>query len=111
MVNIAPVKSKSTFATVDKFTPPIYVLFFVLVGAKLNIWVVTPFVALIALLYVVCRTLGKSIGAILGSVITKAPVTVRKYLPFCLLNLMINPLSDVCAYTATGIFFICGCVS
>lgn len=86
MVNIAPVKSKSTFATVDKFTPPIYVLFFVLVGAKLNIWVVTPFVALIALLYVVCRTLGKSIGAILGSVITKAPVTVRKYLPFCLLS-------------------------
>ena len=43
MVNFAPPKAKSIFILVDKYTPPIYVLFFVLVGAKLNIWIITSF--------------------------------------------------------------------
>lgn len=86
MVNFAPVKTRPTFALVENFTPPIYVLFFVLVGAKLNIWNVTAFVGIIALLYVLFRTLGKSIGSIAGAALTKAPATVRKYLPFCLLS-------------------------
>lgn len=86
MVNFAPAKTKGVFSLVEKFTPPVYVLFFVLVGAKLNIWVVTPLLALLALCYVVGRTLGKSIGSFLGAKITKAPETVRKYLPWCLLS-------------------------
>lgn len=86
ITNFAPKKTQSIFTTVEKFTPPIYVLFFVLVGAKLNIWSITPYVALIALLYVICRTVGKSIGARTGSIITKAPITVKKYLPWCLLS-------------------------
>ncbi|WP_044963066.1 cation:proton antiporter domain-containing protein [Treponema denticola] len=86
MVNFAPAKTRSTFTLVENFTPPIYVLFFVLVGAKLNIWNVTPFIGLLALLYVILRTVGKTIGAILGSVLTKAPEPVKKYLPFCLLS-------------------------
>lgn len=86
MVNFAPVKTRGTFALVEKFTPPIYVMFFVLVGAKLNIWNVTAFVGLLALLYILCRTIGKSIGARLGSTLTNAPETVKKYLPFCLLS-------------------------
>lgn len=86
MVNFAPAKTRSTFSLVEKFTPPIYVMFFVLVGAKLNIWNVTPFVGVIALLYVLCRTTGKALGARFGARLTKAPVTVYKYLPFCLLS-------------------------
>lgn len=86
MVNFAPIKTRPTFALVEKFTPPIYVLFFVLVGAKLNIWNVTAFVGLIALLYIICRTVGKSVGSRFGARITKAPKTVFKYLPFCLLS-------------------------
>lgn len=86
MVNFAPVKTRPVFNLVDKFTPPIYVLFFVLVGAKLNIWVVTPVLGLIALVYVSGRTIGKSIGARLGARLTKAPESVRKYLPWCLLS-------------------------
>ena len=86
LVNFAPAKIKPVFSLIDKYTPPIYVLFFVLVGAKLNIWNVTPFLAIIAIIYVICRTIGKTIGAIFGAWITKAPVTVRKYLPFCLLS-------------------------
>ncbi len=86
MVNFAPIKTRPTFALVEKFTPPIYVLFFVLVGAKLNIWNVTAFVGIIALLYIICRTIGKSLGSIIGAKITKAPDSVRKYMPFCLLS-------------------------
>ncbi len=86
MVNFAPIKTRSVFAFVQKFTPPIYVLFFVLVGAKLNVWSVGPLLGLIALVYVLGRTLGKSIGSKLGATLTKAPDTVRKYLPWCLLS-------------------------
>lgn len=86
MVNFAPAKTKPTFALVEKFTPPIYVLFFVLVGAKLNVWNVTLYVGIIALLYIICRTVGKSLGSRLGATLTKAPQTVKKYLPWCLLS-------------------------
>ena len=84
--NFAPRKSRETFALVQKFSPPIYVLFFVLVGAKLNIWNITGFVAAIAGVFLVGRTLGKLIGARAGASISKAPKTVFKYLPFCLLS-------------------------
>ena len=86
MINFAPAKTKQVFPLVDKYTPPIYVLFFVLVGAKLNIWIITPFLGLLALLYVAGRTIGKSIGASVGAWLTKAPKTVQKYLPYCLLS-------------------------
>jgi len=86
MVNFAPPKAGKIFTLVDKYTPPIYVLFFVLVGAKLNIWIITTFLGLLALIYVGGRTLGKSIGATLGAWLTHAPKSVQKYLPYCLLS-------------------------
>ena len=84
--NFAPRKSRETFALVQKFSPPIYVLFFVLVGAKLNIWGITGTVAAIAGVFLVGRTAGKLIGAKSGAALSKAPATVFKYLPFCLLS-------------------------
>ena len=86
MANFAPKKTRSVFTLVEKFTPPVYVLFFVLVGAKLDIWIITPYLGLIAIIYVLGRSFGKALGSMLGALITKAPETVRKYLPFCLLS-------------------------
>ncbi|MCR5284380.1 MAG: cation:proton antiporter [Treponema sp.] len=86
MVNFSTPKAKNIFSLVEKYTPPIYVLFFVLVGSKLNIWIITPFLGLIAVIYVLGRTFGKTIGSILGAALTKAPKSVQKYLPFCLLS-------------------------
>ena len=86
MVNFSPKKSRNLFGLVEKFTPPIYVLFFVMVGAKLDLSAVSGLVALLAALFLIGRTGGKFLGATLGSVISKAPETVRKYLPFCLLS-------------------------
>jgi len=86
MSNFSPKRSKVLFKLVEKFAPPIYVLFFVLVGAKLNIWNVTGLVAVLALLFLIGRTSGKFLGATLGARISHAPESVRKYLPFCLLS-------------------------
>jgi len=86
MTNFAPKKTQNVFNLVQKFTPPIYTLFFVLVGAKLNIWILTPFLAVVAICYVLGRTLGKSIGSVFGAWITHAPKSVQKNIPFCLLS-------------------------
>ena len=86
LVNFAPAKVRSIFNLVSTFTPPVYVLFFVLVGAKLNVWIITPFLGILAIVYVLGRTAGKAIGSAFGAWLTKAPKTVQKYLPFCLLS-------------------------
>ena len=86
MVNFSPKKSKNLFSLVEKFTPPIYVLFFVMVGAKMDLSSINGLVALLAALFLIGRTGGKFLGATLGAIISKAPATVRKYLPFCLLS-------------------------
>lgn len=86
IANFSLPKVKNMFKLVEKYTPPIYVLFFVTVGAKLNIWKLKPLLLLIAVLYVLGRTVGKTIGSRLGARLTKAPETVRKFLPFCLLS-------------------------
>ncbi len=84
--NFTPRSSETTFKLVERFSPPIYVLFFVLVGAKMDFSTLTPFVIIMALTYLLARTTGKFIGARLGARISGAPETVRKYLPFCLLS-------------------------
>ncbi|MDE5776144.1 MAG: cation:proton antiporter, partial [Treponemataceae bacterium] len=66
MVNFAPKKTLPVFKLVEKFTPPVYVLFFVLVGAKLDIWIITPYLGLLAIIYVLGRTFGKALGSMLG---------------------------------------------
>ncbi|WP_443740471.1 cation:proton antiporter domain-containing protein [Treponema berlinense] len=86
VTNFSLPKVKNMFKLVDKYTPPIYVLFFVNVGAKLNVWQLKPLFIVIAILYIGGRTLGKTIGSRLGARLTKAPDTVRKYLPYCLLS-------------------------
>ncbi|MDO9548658.1 MAG: cation:proton antiporter [Candidatus Marinimicrobia bacterium] len=79
-------KGRDVFKLLEGFTPPIYVLFFVLVGAKLNINYITLPVFLISILYLVGRSAGKMYGAMLGAKISSAPRTVQKYLPFCLFS-------------------------
>ncbi|MFC1576827.1 cation:proton antiporter [Candidatus Omnitrophota bacterium] len=86
VTNYNPRKSKEVFKLVEGFTPPIYVLFFVLVGAKLNIGLTTfPIVVLICI-YLIGRSAGKALGANLGARISRAPRSVRKYLPMCLFS-------------------------
>jgi len=73
---------------VDGITPPLYMLFFIISGASLDITIfaskgATTLIA-IALVYVFARCLGKWIGSFSSSRLTKAEPTVQKYLGFTL---------------------------
>jgi len=74
----------SIFNLVDGFTPPLYLMFFVVSGAELDITIL-PKVGLIGILYIISRFFGKVLGASVGAIVTKAPETVKKYLGFTLI--------------------------
>jgi Kef-type K+ transport system membrane component KefB len=86
LVNLAPRRSRESFHLIERFAPPIYVLFFVIVGARLNISDMPLSMLVLAVLYVVGRTVGKWVGSSLGARWGKAPATVRKYLGLCLFS-------------------------
>lgn len=73
-------------AKTDKWTMPLYVLFFVISGAELDFSVFTS-VAVIAvgLAYVVFRSIGKCVGATLSAKATNCPPSVVRYLGITLL--------------------------
>jgi Kef-type K+ transport system membrane component KefB len=70
---------------VERVGPIIYMLFFALVGARLQISLL-PAMGLLGLTYLVLRTGGKLGGAWLGCVLGGAEPQVRKYLGFGLLS-------------------------
>lgn len=67
----------------DMVTPPIFMLFFVISGAQLNVTLI-PSIGLIGVMYVILRVVGKVAGATLGAVITHSDSKVRKYLGWTL---------------------------
>lgn len=79
LTNIAPRLSKDLFNTVRSFATPIYVIFFVLVGARLDISSMPPWLWLIVALYVLGRSVGKMTGAYIGARLTGAEPVVQKY--------------------------------
>ena len=78
-----------TFEVIDRFTAPVFLLFFVLSGASLNLSIFAsenaPFVIIIALFYLVFRVVGKWAGAFSGAKLTKSEPAVQKYLGFTLI--------------------------
>lgn len=84
MINMAPRRTKVSFELVHKFAVPTYVLFFVLVGARLDISHITPMVMLLVAAYLFGSLVGKTAGSYFGSKFSKAPRVIRKYLGFCL---------------------------
>jgi Kef-type K+ transport system membrane component KefB len=79
LINIAPRRSKELFSVIKSFSHPIYVLFFVLVGARLEINDMPPWLWLLITLYVLFRCLGKMAGASLGAMLAGAPRAVSRY--------------------------------
>lgn len=80
--------SNITFEFMDRFTTPIYMLFFVISGASLDLSVFASdkgwMVVVIALIYAVSRFIGKWVGTFGAAKMTSAEPTVQKYLGFCL---------------------------
>lgn len=68
----------------DRFTPPLFMLFFVLSGAGLDFSVLTT-VGLVGATYVLARVAGKVLGATLGSVVEKCDRNIVRYLGLTLI--------------------------
>jgi Kef-type K+ transport system membrane component KefB len=79
LVNMLPKRSASLFETVRGSSTPIYVLFFVLAGARLSITQMPAWLWYIVIIYVVCRSLGKMGGAYIGARLTRSEPTVRRF--------------------------------
>jgi Kef-type K+ transport system membrane component KefB len=65
-------------------TPPIFILFFVLSGAELDLSVLGV-VGIIGILYILLRVAGKIFGSFLGAKSTKADPKIAKYLGYALI--------------------------
>lgn len=76
-------ESDKTMSIIDGITPSLFMMFFVLSGAELNIGVL-PTIGFVGIIYVVCRVIGKYLGAYVGAKITKADEAICKYLGPCL---------------------------
>ncbi len=76
--------SESLLFHVDDFTPPLFMMFFVLSGAELDLRII-PTIGLVGIIYVVFRVIGKMIGAYAGAKVMKADKKICKYLGPCLI--------------------------
>jgi Kef-type K+ transport system membrane component KefB/CBS domain-containing protein len=79
LVNMTPHRSEKLFAVVRNFAVPIYVMFFVLVGARLEVQHMPGWIWGIVALYVLGRSAGKMAGCYIGAKLSGAPATVQKY--------------------------------
>lgn len=78
LVNLDPSGFKF-FDILKSIDPPLYVIFFVLAGAQLEISMLTK-LGLLGLGYIVFRVLGKTTGAFIGGQISNAAPGIKKYI-------------------------------
>ncbi|MBR2039781.1 MAG: cation:proton antiporter [Clostridia bacterium] len=78
--------SHDLMGAADKWTSPIFALFFVISGAELELSVFTAAsVVVIGIIYIVFRSLGKYIGTFISAKATKCSPAICKYLGITLL--------------------------
>ena len=83
--NICP-SSEELMAKTDRWTAPLFVLFFVISGAELDLSVFkSGAVVLVGVVYIVFRSAGKMIGAAFSSKLMKCSPTIQKWLGITLL--------------------------
>lgn len=75
---------KKIFLLVDKLTPPIFMLFFFISGANLDLSIL-PSVGVVGIIYIVFRVVGKVGGSALGAKMSGAEPVVAKYLGYTLI--------------------------
>jgi Kef-type K+ transport system membrane component KefB len=85
LINQTPRTSRQAFRAIAEFTPPVYILFFVLVGARLQLNLL-PKLGGLGVIYILMRTTGKSLGSYIGAHLSAASLAVKKYLGFGLLS-------------------------
>lgn len=85
--NLQKKHNQEMFDLIKKFSSPMFVLFFVLVGARLDAHILAKRgVLLLGIIYILSRSVGKIAGAYIGGRLSGAKETVTKYLGFCLFD-------------------------
>ena len=79
LINYAPKRTRELFTLIRSFSSPIYVMFFVLVGARLGIAKMPPWLWSIVIVYVLGRNFGKMLGVYIGARMSGADKVVQKY--------------------------------
>lgn len=75
------VESEKIMEGTDRWTPVVFMLFFIISGAELNILNLGNLqIVLILVIYLIARCAGKYVGSFVGAVVTKADKNVRNYL-------------------------------
>lgn len=85
VANISPRRVRRAFGAVQNITSPIYILFFVLAGAHLQLGLL-PSMGVLGLIYILGRSAGKVGGAYTGATVTRMESTIRKYLGLGILS-------------------------
>ncbi len=85
LVNRSSLLSRKLNTSLSGWSPPIYVIFFVLIGTKLDFHMIYANWIMIVI-YIITRTFGKWGGAFLGCKISHAPKLTTQYLGFTLLS-------------------------
>ncbi|MBS7336199.1 MAG: cation:proton antiporter, partial [Eubacteriales bacterium] len=68
----------------ERWTPPLFMLFFVISGAELDLAAI-PTVGMLGVAYLLARSAGKYLGTYIGSGIVHADDNIKKYLGLALL--------------------------
>ena len=77
-------ESEKMLDITEHWTPVVFLLFFIISGAELDLGIL-PTVGLLGVLYIVLRSFGKYFGARLGAAVVHEDKNIRKYLGVALL--------------------------
>jgi Kef-type K+ transport system membrane component KefB len=84
-VNLFLLANRRAYQAIQSITLPIYIIFFVIAGAHLQIKLL-PSMGFLGLIYIICRMSGLIGGAFLGATISKQDPAIRKYLGLGILS-------------------------
>jgi Kef-type K+ transport system membrane component KefB len=76
-------KAETPATILRELSAPIFTLFFVLIGARLNVYLI-PAIGIVGVLYLLLSITGKTIGATLGAIVSSAEDKVKRNIGFAL---------------------------
>jgi Kef-type K+ transport system membrane component KefB len=85
LVNTYLIPARHSNESVARITPPIFVIFFLLAGAHLDIGLL-PHMGLLGAVYLVARGLGKVFGTSVSAILTRAHPVIQRYLGIAILS-------------------------
>ncbi len=83
--NLFLLADRRAYRAIQSITLPIYIIFFVIAGAHLQLKLL-PAIGFLGLVYIVCRTMGLMGGAFFGARVSRSEPVIQKYLGLGILS-------------------------